>query len=110
MCPCHVPGCRSDTVSERSTTLAPESDAKSKPPPLPVVPEATYEHRPAYAGCSRPTATTCPRTLCPSRTRRNARLGTSGWAGLQRSYLGGFETRPYDRLISVKTLRDTLPG
>src|SRR5215217_3114598 len=35
MCPGHVPGSRSDTVSERSTTLAPASDAKSKAPPLP---------------------------------------------------------------------------
>src|ERR671920_2447648 len=33
MCPGHVPGSRSDTVSERSTTLAPASDAKSKAPP-----------------------------------------------------------------------------
>jgi hypothetical protein len=33
MCPGHVPGSRSDTVSERSTTLAPASDAKSKGPP-----------------------------------------------------------------------------
>ena len=36
MCPGHVPGSRSDTVSERSTTLAPASDAKSKAPPLPA--------------------------------------------------------------------------
>src|SRR5215210_2106433 len=35
MCPGHVPGSRSDKVSERSTTLAPASDAKSKAPPLP---------------------------------------------------------------------------
>src|SRR5215210_4474308 len=33
MCPGHVPGSRSDTVSERSTTLAPASDAKSKASP-----------------------------------------------------------------------------
>src|SRR5829696_235307 len=33
MCPGHVPGSRSDTVSERSTTRAPASDAKSKAPP-----------------------------------------------------------------------------
>src|SRR5829696_4496015 len=35
MCPGQVPGSRSDKVSERSTTLAPENDAKSKPPPPP---------------------------------------------------------------------------
>src|SRR5829696_10590867 len=57
MCPGHVPGSRSDTVSERSTTLAPESDVKSKPPPLPIVPEATHERHPPHAGCSRPTVT-----------------------------------------------------
>src|SRR5215210_5768301 len=34
MCPGHVPGSRSDTVSERSTTLAPASDVKLKAPPL----------------------------------------------------------------------------
>src|SRR5688500_15043737 len=34
MCPGHVPGSRSDTANERSTTLAPASDAKSKDPPL----------------------------------------------------------------------------
>src|SRR5215211_6532226 len=33
MCPGHVPGRRSDTVSERSTTLIPASDAKSIAPP-----------------------------------------------------------------------------
>ena len=33
MCPGHVPGSRSDKVSERSTTLAPASDAKSNAPP-----------------------------------------------------------------------------
>jgi hypothetical protein len=33
MCPGHVPGSRSDKVSERSTTLAPASVAKSKAPP-----------------------------------------------------------------------------
>src|SRR5688572_28100427 len=33
MCPGHVFGSRTDTVDERSTTLAPESDAKYKPPP-----------------------------------------------------------------------------
>src|SRR5215217_2331099 len=33
MCPGHVPGSRSDTVSERSTTLAPASDANSTTPP-----------------------------------------------------------------------------
>src|SRR5215203_5547157 len=33
MCPGQVPGSRSDTVSERSTTLAPASDAKSNAPP-----------------------------------------------------------------------------
>src|SRR5215208_5542698 len=54
MCPGQVPGSRSDTVNERSTTLAPESDAKSKPPPLPIVPEATHERLPPHAGCYRP--------------------------------------------------------
>src|SRR5215216_6991702 len=33
MCPGHVPGSRSDTVSERSTILAPASDTKSTAPP-----------------------------------------------------------------------------
>src|SRR5215210_8109604 len=33
MCPGHVPGSRSDTASERSTTLAPASAAKSNAPP-----------------------------------------------------------------------------
>src|SRR4051794_17795535 len=89
MCPGQVPGSRSDTVSERSTTLAPESDAKSKPPPLPVVPEATHKRHPPHAGC--------PRTLFLSQIRRNIRKG-------------GFETRPYVRSVCVKKSRNNLPG
>src|SRR5215203_4581032 len=89
MCPGQVPGSRSYTVSEMSTTLAPESDAKSKPPPLPIVPEATHEriHRTPHVPGRR--SRTCPLTVFLYGIRRNARLG-------------GFETRPYTRSVRVK--------
>src|ERR671912_642801 len=53
MCPGHVPGSRSDTVSERSTTLA--TNAKSKAPPskpleIPFGIEADLFRIPDYLG------------------------------------------------------------
>src|SRR5215211_3774702 len=51
MCPGHVPGSRSDKVSERSTTLAPASDAKSNTPPSPIEhpPPGRAVREPPYA-------------------------------------------------------------
>src|SRR5215207_2792707 len=79
MCPGQVPGNHSDTASERSTTLAPENDAKSKPPPLPEAPENIPELQ-------------CFRTVCPSEVCRNVRPGRRKGCGRDHTYLGGSRT------------------
>src|ERR671921_1941697 len=100
MCPGQVPGSRSDTVSERSTTLVPESDTKSKAPPLPdplfprcLTPIITAGHGTPEVPAWRSRAHL--RMLCPSRARRNGR--TIGAVRV----IGPYANCPYIRLVDL---------